>query len=127
MLLQLREGRVLEIGQRVRVYRNLHKDKFSIQDAKSKKVVAYGDGILLSNVQFKVEIAGREQVRKTKQKRIHAFVIGDFLGDSYDLEYGFSPIYYNPYKTDQFVCLETKQAINSSSYCMCIKNNCYIK
>ncbi|MED3709537.1 hypothetical protein P4502_09895 [Peribacillus frigoritolerans] len=126
-MLQLREGRVLEIGQRVRVYRNLHKDKFSIQDAKTKKVIAYGDGILLSNVQFKVEMAGREKVRKTKQKRVHAFIIGDFLGYNYELEKEFSPIYYNPYETDQFVCLETKQTINSSRYCICTKNKCYVK
>ena len=52
---------------RVRVYKNLHKDTFSIKDWESKsatynKVVGYSQNIALTNATFIVSQKGRERV-----------------------------------------------------------------
>jgi hypothetical protein len=125
-VLQLREGRSLEIGQKVKVYRNLHKGTFSIQDAKSKLVIAYGDGFLLSDVKMQVSKCGRNKVLETKQKCVHAFIIGNFNGFEYKNPKTFRQIYYNPYKTESFILLGTNECIYSARYCICMANKCYI-
>lgn len=74
----LRNRKALTIGQKVRVYRNLYKGMFSIQDYKTKRVIAYGNHILLSDVHFQISRKGQEKVRRTCQKTVHAYVVGFF-------------------------------------------------
>jgi hypothetical protein len=126
IVIQLREGHTLEIGQRVKVYRNLHKGAFSIQDAKSKLVIAYGDGFLLSDVNMNVSKYGRNRVLETKQKCVHAYIVGDFKGFEYDSSSNFRSIYYNPYITENFILLDTNESIFHSKYCVCLSNKCYV-
>ena len=127
MMLQLREGKDLKIGQKIRVYRNLHKGLFSIQDYKTKKVIAHGDGILIKNVNFTVYKKGQEKVRRTRQKAVHAYVVGEFLGEETNLRDDLTQVFYNPYETDDFVELETMKPIQQSSICLCLNNRCYVK
>lgn len=54
-MIHLREEQTIEIGQKIRVYRNLHKNMFSIQDATTQRVIGYGEGILLENAKFRVQ------------------------------------------------------------------------
>lgn len=95
------KGRTLSIGQRVKVYFNLHKKCFSIQDAKTGLVVAHADAVNLKDVSFKVSESGRQRVLREKKKNVHAFVVGSFNGAIIGPEERLA--YYNPYKTDMFI------------------------
>jgi hypothetical protein len=112
---QFYKNRTLEIGQRVKVYFNLHNHLFSIvalEGVHKGKVVCHTEGLTLSNVTFKVNEAGRQRVLREKRKNVHAFVIGKFEGFSDKLANGI-PITYNPYKYASFVILNNKQPITS--------------
>ena len=126
-MLYVKNGHVLEIGQKVRVYRNLHTGLFSIQDLKTKIVIAHGDGFILKDVIFKVYKKGQERVRNTLQKRVHAYVVGTYTDEGSKLTTDYSPVFYNPYETDYFVDLNSLNPIHKSSLCLCLNNRCYIK
>lgn len=88
--------------KKVRVYFNLHKHLFSIQEKGQKgwRVVRHAEDITLYNVTFKVSEAGRQRVLKERKKNVHGYVEG------YPSDYeGTLPtqIRYNPYKYDSFV------------------------
>lgn len=126
-MLHLREEQTIEIGQKIRVYRNLHKNMFSIQDATTKKVIGYGEGILLKNVKFRVQKKGQDKVRKTQQKSVHAFVVGEFAGIKTEVLDDYEYIYYNPYTTEKFVISVTHEEIDECKSCFLIHNKCYAK
>lgn len=105
------KGRDLAPGAKVKVYRNLHKEgvTFSVRDAKTGLVLGHTQSILLSNVTFEVNAAGRAKVLRDKKKNVHAFVTGNYTGPFYagDREF-FSDdtrtlVTYNPYKAPTFV------------------------
>lgn len=87
------------------VYWNLHKSTWSIRQG--GKVAAHATAVLLDNVEFRVQPAGRERVRKEGKKNVHAFAVGDLsLAADFDLrtrEIEAREITYNPYKYDSFV------------------------
>ena len=126
-MLYVKEGHLLETGQKIRVYRNLHKRTFSIQDIRTKKVIAHGDGFILKDVVFKVYKSGQERVRNTFQKRVHAYVVGTYVNDSGSLTSEYREIFYDPYKTDFFVDVLSYNPVHNSDVCLCLSNKCYIK
>lgn len=86
----------------VRVYFNLHKRLFSVQEKVngSWKVVKHVEGVVLKNARFIVSEKGRQRVLREGRKNVHGYVEG-FLFD-----YGgplTTRIRYNPYKYDSFV------------------------
>tara|TARA_R110002020_G_scaffold178080_1_gene370848 strand:+ start:522 stop:986 length:465 start_codon:yes stop_codon:yes gene_type:complete len=98
---------------RVRVYRNLHLDCWSVKDFDSKsprynRVIEHPWEICLEEVTFIVSQAGREKVLKEKRKNVHAFVQGTQVL-KVDLPSGSSPdiitkvVSYNPYEASQFI------------------------
>ena len=93
-------------GTRVRVYYNLHLHTWSVQDVKSGLVVCHSDNVDLYDCTFVVRPAGRQKVRDTGRKNVHAFVVGTWskfpVGES---ETSGDPTYvtYNPYANDTFV------------------------
>ena len=103
------------IGQRVKVYYNLHKHTFSVQ--KNGLVVLHADYIKLEDVEFKVRPGGREKVRQEKSKNVHAFVNGTLIDfcqypcDDIPEEPVGDIITYNPYKYDTFVYRETEEPV----------------
>lgn len=103
--MELVTGRKIEIGQRVRVYVNLHKQgRFSIVDMKTGLVCCYTSNCLLEDAVFHVSENGRKQVIKTKRKMVHAWVRGTYLGS--DLEQPPTlnkEVVYNPYLHEGFV------------------------
>jgi len=103
------------IGQRVKVYYNLHKHTFSVQ--KNGLVVLHADYVKLENVEFKVRPGGREKVRQEKSKNVHAFVIGNLVDfceypcDEIPEEPTGDIVTYDPYKYDSFVYRDTKEPV----------------
>lgn len=87
---------------RVRVYFNLHKKVFSVQDKKTRKVIGHTEHIILENVKFIVSESGRQRVLREKKKNVHAFVEGDVLENGiFDMKY--SNVTYNPYRDSTFM------------------------
>ncbi|WP_394555311.1 hypothetical protein C1N61_26915 (plasmid) [Priestia aryabhattai] len=111
-MLQLYKDRSLGVGERVRVYFNLHTLLFSIVSLEGPykgKVVAHGNGILMTNAKFKVNRSGQMKVREIRRKSVHAYIDGVFSGLT---EEALSKkAYYNPYKTDYFINWESKENI----------------
>ena len=103
------------IGQRVKVYYNLHKHTFSVQ--KNGLVVLHADYIKLEDVEFKVRQGGREKVRQEKSKNVHAFVNGTLVDfckypcDDMPEEPVGDIVTYNPYKYDTFVYRDTEEPV----------------
>ena len=104
--------------KRVQVYYNIRRGDYSVRQ--SGRVIDHVDSIVLSDVRFNVAAAGRDKVRATGVKNVHATVTGyivdnpdrdgDFLytnvrhgalgiPTSIDVDY----VAYNPFKYDQFV------------------------
>lgn len=87
------------------VYWNLHKSTWSIR--KNGRVFDHASAVLLNNVEFRVQPAGRERVRREGKKNVHAFAVGDMSHYAdYDMrtrEVSMREITYNPYKYDSFV------------------------
>ena len=93
---------------RVRVYYNLHKKCFSIQDYKTGLVTKHTNQLNLSNAMFVVRKSGNERVRSEGKKNVHAFVNGivsDKSSGHLVISNSFHNSYrvrYNPYEMDYF-------------------------
>ena len=61
--------------QKVRVYWNLHKNCWSIQDCKSGLVIDHRKGVVLEG-NFVVRKGGQKRVRQEGKKNVHAFAVG---------------------------------------------------
>tara|TARA_R110000851_G_scaffold2316_5_gene9103 strand:- start:28 stop:531 length:504 start_codon:yes stop_codon:yes gene_type:complete len=116
-------------SQPVRVYRNLHKDCFSVKQG--GLVRCHADSVTLQNVKFIVSKAGQRRVRDEKKKNVHAFVEGYVAdtrkADKYvdgewsdeEIENGFSNwmcAYYNPYECDGFMNTATEQVYETAKF-----------
>jgi hypothetical protein len=95
---------------RVKVYRNLHKDCFSVVSVKTGKVIGHADVVELKNAQFRVQPAGRKKVLEQKRKNVHAYLVGELVGmysqvpSCFLSEYmDWKDAYYNPYRCETFV------------------------
>lgn len=95
---------------RTDVYWNLHKHIWSLRQ--KGKVVAHMGTVVLSDVTFRVQPAGRERVRREGKKNVHAFAQGNYEpASSYrDHKVG-RRITYNPYKHDTFVYADTLTSV----------------
>ena len=90
--------------QTVRIYFNLHKKLFSVQEKINGvwKVVAHKKDVLLSDVTFKISEAGRQRVLRERRKNVHGYVMGtEILSDAKII--CDTLVRYNPYKNDSFV------------------------
>ena len=111
------QDRIVKKHDTVRVYRNLVKrGLFSIQatsGAFRNKVVSYGASIVLTNVIFKISLAGLARVRREKVKNVHSFAIGqlsDIATEHLDLNNrNYRAITYNPYVSEYFYDVQTLQ------------------
>jgi hypothetical protein len=128
ILIQSIPGYKLEAGQEIRIYRNIRKNVFSIQDKKMRRLIGYGNNILLHNVKMCVSKSGQQRVRREKQKNIHAFIIGTYINCvdiAIDTEWNIA--YYNPYTTDSFINLKTNEQIHEARLCYLSNGVCYFK
>ena len=94
--------------KRVQVYYNIRRGDYSVRQ--SGRVIDHVDCILLRDVRFNVATAGRDKVRATGVKNVHATVSGytAFLTDCTNLQSILKDsncdyVAYNPFKYDSFV------------------------
>lgn len=102
----MRERRKL----RVFVFRNLHHKGvvWSVQSSEGR-TISHNEHILVKDARFVVQPAGREKVRATRKKTVHAGIRGEVVTDPFEAASLLAKIgreknaYYNPYTTDHFV------------------------
>jgi len=106
---------IIDTTKKVFVYKNLHKDCWSVKQ--DGLVKAHATEIELWDCAFLVNKAGRERVLKEKRKNVHAGISGyiDHLGMSAYGSVGVA-VTYNPYKYETFVVKETEKPIYNSNY-----------
>ena len=99
------KGRILNLDKPVKVYKNLHNGLLSVKQ--NNLVICHVSNIVLDNVSFIVSETGRQKVIQTRQKNVHAFIVGYVKHINTDnaniisknLHNSFS---YNPYKYNHF-------------------------
>ena len=94
---------VMTVPQRVEVYRNLHKNCYSVRALTGKnkgRVIDYVQSITLKDAKFVVQPAGRDRVLREKRKNVHAFVRGHITDEPFK---NGTPVKYDPYLTDAFI------------------------
>ena len=109
-------------NKRCQVYRNLHKNCFSIRQ--DGRVVAHAQSVALKDCRFLVGKAGQEKVRREKKKNVHATISGfidrhtfvEYAQNFFDRYEDHGHAYYNPYKTDNWQDIETKEDVDSAEY-----------
>ena len=88
--------------RRVQVYYNIRRGDYSVRQ--SGRVIDHVDSIVLSDVRFNVAPAGRDKVRATGVKNVHATVTGYLHTGQHPCQIGdHDYVAYNPFKYDQFV------------------------
>ena len=98
---------------KVRVYWNLHKKCWSVQDCKTGRVIRHESSVTLSAGKFVVRKAGQEKVRREGKKNVHAFAVGTVStldGPAFFSDYC-RPVSYNPYVNDTFVFRDTGESV----------------
>jgi hypothetical protein len=117
---------LLEDGEYVLVAYHLYKRCFSVRLASSRKVIGYTNRIVLSDVSFPVQAAGRLRVLKEKRKNVHAFVKGKI---NHSIRIPHYPqmreVYYNPYVVEVFVDRETMEPVTHVSVALCENGKVY--
>jgi len=109
--MKIREDYKIDYSKPVEVYRNLHKNCYSVRQGGLVK--AHTDDICLKECSFHVNKKGRDRVRKLKRKEVHAWVKGVIR--LYPLEDLLYPrkVTYNPYYQDEFITLERTGAFSA--------------
>lgn len=87
---------------RVRVYRNLLRDDYSVVDAKTNRVVQHLDRLVIRDAQFVVRPGGRARVLRERRKNVHAFVVGEMIPYADMIAGGYAHVTYNPYRIGSF-------------------------
>lgn len=116
----------IDPNKKVWVYRNLQKGLWSVMQG--GRVVAHAERVYLRDVTYHVRPAGRDKVRATKQKNVHAFVVGywielpviraaeiKYLKDEDDTLPYFGVV-YDPYDNDTFINEDHDAAIYHSDW-----------
>lgn len=104
-------------GQIVEVYLNLKRPGFwSIRDAKSGKVIAYAESVVLTGgVTFKVVPSGRKRTLEV-EKMVHAWCRGTFAAADVARPAGFDRcINYNPHKGASFYDTQTGESLDGAT------------
>ena len=110
--------------KKVRIYFNLHKKLFSVQEKVngSWKVVEHVKEIYLHNVTFKVSEAGRQRVLREKRKNVHAFMLGErwpFIPKAFVYR---DEVSYNPYVGPNFMVKTERKPLDYAKYVTIVDN-----
>lgn len=119
-----------DLGQTVRVYRNLVNGLMSVQhNIKGRGWILSGhcDNCVIVEVSFQVSEPGRQRVINKRKRNVHAYASGKLIGrDPTDI---YAPIRlgYNPYKYGFFYDKETREKISKAEYLIVRNNEVYVR
>lgn len=105
------KGRRPRTGDQVHVYRKINGDEletWSIRATRGKYaglVVGHADEVLLRDVVFRVQEAGRQRVLSTGQKNVHAYAVGRLGEDGDRLGWAdsYTQVSYEPSRSGSFL------------------------
>jgi hypothetical protein len=116
------------------VYWNLHKRIWSVRSCATGRVAMHARHVVLREVSFVVQPAGRNKVLRERRKNVHAFARGDYWHSSRSedasgymtgsyLRYAklregaeCVRVTYNPYVSDQFMEVETGLPVKDANW-----------
>jgi len=98
----------IDTSRKVFVYKNLHKDCWSVKQ--DGLVKAHADDINLWDCSFRVNAKGRAKVLEEQRKNVHAGVIGYIDENETPMTVG-TAVTYNPYKYASFVEKSTEEPV----------------
>ena len=110
----------------VYVYRNLNKGGYSIMCPKTKKVIGYSTSLVLKNVVFKVRAGGRDRVRTSGHKNVHAFAIGEIVDTVPTTAAALVKVSYEPRIHEGFIRSVNKLPVTTATLCVMNMTGCYI-
>lgn len=99
---------------RARLYWNLHKKCWSVQDCKTGRVVRHVTAFTLADAKFVVRPAGQAKVRREGKKNVHAFAVGDASLRNGLAGLDARDVTYNPYVNDTFVFKDTGEPVTEA-------------
>lgn len=104
--------------KQVRIYRNLHKKLYSVQEKVHGrwKVVKHTNDINLRNVCFKVSETGRQRVLSEKRKNVHAFIIGELFPFAPKTPTQCVEVTYNPYASPLFTAKSKNKHLDKAKF-----------
>ena len=107
----------LKENDKVRIYFNLHRKQFSVQQMTDKgwRVKCHVDHLFLKNVTFKVNESGRQKVIQQKKKNVHAFAIGTVANNSAS-KYAVTQVTYNPYIDSTFIKVKDGSQVTHAAH-----------
>ena len=89
-----------------RLYWNLHKKKWSLQDRKTGRVQQHVTAFTMYDAKFVVRPAGQAKVRREGKKNVGTGGFRDGIATYLD-----RPVTYNPYVNDTFVYADTGEPV----------------
>jgi len=92
----------MRISMKVEIYRNLHKNCWSVRDNKTGKVIDHVRNIHIKDATLVVRPAGRARVLREGRKNVHAFVKGEVCTVG-GVPLNICEVVYNPYNHLSFV------------------------
>ena len=98
----------IDISRKVFVYKNLHKDCWSVKQ--DGLVKAHTKSINLWDCSFRVNAKGRAKVLEEKRKNVHAGIVGYIDENEMAMTFG-TAVTYNPYKYSTFVEKDTEDPV----------------
>ena len=93
-------------GETVRVYRNLHADRWSVQARRNGRwvVVAHVGALSLSDCYARAYEAGRLRALESRRKSVYAFIVGTLRSDYTRPGEHAERITYNAFRPGVFEC-----------------------
>lgn len=117
------KGRDIHSATTVFVYRNLHRNEWSIRAADGPhkgEIIGHATHLVIDFARWRVNEAGRQRVIRDKAKNVHAGVFG-MLADVEPVNVTWQRVTYNPYKAGHFHLADTtadESHVDSSRYAM---------
>lgn len=100
------KGRTIDLKRPVKVYRNLNRKGVWFSVCQGGRVVGHAQGLMLGDVKFHVNEAGRQRVIATGRKNVHAWATGRLtgsgMGTCLDRRPDGAKISYNPKESGEF-------------------------
>jgi hypothetical protein len=115
----------VDLGQRVRVHVNLHRQRLSVIDPRTRLVITYVDDITLTRVEFRYQLAGVRRVQQTGVRAVCAYAVGivDAV-NSHPPEVG-RRVTYNPFRRPDFHDAITGETVTHADRVVFIKLRAY--
>ena len=112
-----------KIYHNVDIYRNLHKDCWSIKDRETGRVCGYETSLTVMGAKFIVGKKSRERVLREKRKNVHAYIrAGDAFPNPKITDWHSKwiqdvtlQVKYDPYVTDHFFIDEAHKLVDSTT------------